>query len=145
MGTLHHANIRITDPVASLGFYRALGLEHTGTLSLGPGYTLLYLTDQRGLAIELVLNETTDPAYDRSPGSGHLGFEVDDIDTVLARLADLGVEPEAPPTHPGGRTDLNPIVFVRDPDGVRVELLQAPWPIPGDSLPQELAHLETTP
>jgi hypothetical protein len=25
--------------------------------------------------------------------------------------------------HPGGRTDLNPIVFVRDRDGVRIELL----------------------
>lgn len=145
MGRLHHANIRVTDPAASLRFYRALGLEHTGTCSLGPGYTLLYLTDHDGLAIELVVNETTDPAYDRSPGSGHLGLEMDDLGTALGRLAALGVEPEAAPAHPAGRTDLNPVVFVRDPDGVRVELLQTPWPIPADPLPVELAHLDAAP
>ena len=50
MGRLHHANIRITDPAASLRFYQALGLEYAGTLSMGPGYTLLYLADGRGLA-----------------------------------------------------------------------------------------------
>jgi lactoylglutathione lyase len=145
MGRLHHANIRVTDPAASLRFYGALGLKHTGTCALGPGYTLLYLTDKEGLAIELVVNETTDPAYDRSPGSGHLGLEIDDLGAALGQLASLGVEPEAAPAHPAGRTDLNPVVFVRDPDGVRIELLQTPWPIPSDALPAELAYLETAP
>jgi lactoylglutathione lyase len=136
---VHHANIRITDIDRSLAFYRALGLEAVGALALGPGYVLHYLGARGSGAgqavLELVVNETADPAYDRSPGSGHLGLEVDDIGTALTALAALGVEPEAAPAKPGGRGDLRPVVFVRDPDGVRVELLQAPWPVPRDELP----------
>ncbi|KAA1397117.1 VOC family protein [Aeromicrobium ginsengisoli] len=135
---LHHVNIRITDLDRSLAFYAALGLTHEGTLVLGPGYTLVYVGDARGGVLELVLNETDDPDYDRYPGAGHLGFEVDDIHASLTALARLGVTPEAAPTHPGGRTDLNEIVFVRDPDGVRVELLQADWPLPQDPSPAGL-------
>lgn len=142
MTRIHHANIRTADPAKSVSFYRTLGLEHTGTLSMGPGYTLLYMTDGDGLALELVANDTTDPAYDRSPGSGHLAFEVDDLDATLAALRDAhGTEPEAEPMHPGGRTDLNKIAFVRDPDGVRLELLQTAWPIPSDPLPADLHTL----
>ncbi|WP_426321675.1 VOC family protein [Microbacterium sp. E-13] len=140
MPVVHHANIRIRDARASVGFYRALGFEHVGTLALGPGYTLLFLGDPAGGAvIELVVNDTTDPAYDRSSGSGHLGVEVEDIDASLTALSALGVVPEAPPASPAGRADLRPIAFVRDPDGTRVELLQRPWPLPSDPLPADLA------
>jgi lactoylglutathione lyase len=136
---VHHANIRIADLDRSLAFYRALGLDAVGALSLGPGYVLHYLgtpgSGPGSAVLELVVNETTDPSYDRSPGSGHLGLEVDDIGRALAALAGLGIEPEAPPAIPGGRAELNPVVFVRDPDGVRVELLQSPWPVPRDELP----------
>ncbi|WP_382306841.1 VOC family protein [Herbiconiux sp. UC225_62] len=139
MTRFHHSNLRISDAAASLAFYRAIGLDHVGTLSLGPGYTLLFVGQSDGTAVlELVLNDTTDPAYDRSPGSGHIGVEVDDIDATLSALAELGVTPEAPPAHPGGRTDLERIAFVRDPDGVRVELLQAHWPVPQDALPADV-------
>jgi lactoylglutathione lyase len=139
MTRFHHANIRIVDAAASLAFYRAIGLDHVGTLSLGPGYTLLFVGQPDGTAVlELVLNDTTDPAYDRSPGSGHIGIEVDDIEATLRALAELGVTPEAAPAHPGGRTDLGRIAFVRDPDGVRVELLQAEWPVPQDALPADV-------
>jgi lactoylglutathione lyase len=138
MSGVHHVNIRIRDVKKSAAFYRALGLEHVGTLALAPGYTLLFLGDPAGGAvIELVLNDTTDPAYDRSAGSGHLGIEVDDIDASLAALAALGVTPEAAPARPAGREDLGPIAFVRDPDGTRVELLQRPWPVPSDALPSD--------
>ena len=136
---VHHANVRIADLDRSLAFYRALGLEQVGALGLGPGYVLHYLgapgSSPEQAVLELVVNETTDPSYDRSPGSGHLGLEVDDVEAALAALASLGVQPEAPPSQPGGRSDLHPVAFVRDPDGVRVELLQAPWPVPQDALP----------
>lgn len=136
MATVHHANVRIRDVHKSVAFYRALGLEHVGTLALAPGYTLVYVGDPAGGAvIELVLNDTTDPAYDRSSGSGHLGIEVEDIDATLEALALLGVTPEAAPARPAGRHDLGPIAFVRDPDGMRVELLQHPWAVPSDPLP----------
>ncbi len=139
MARVHHANIRIRDAVASLAFYEAIGLHHVGTLALGPGYTLLFLGDADGGAVlELVVNDAADENYDRSPGAGHLGIEVDDVDAALARLSALGVTPEGAPVRPAGRADLNPVAFVRDPDGVRVELLQAPWPVPSDQVPEGL-------
>jgi lactoylglutathione lyase len=137
---LHHTNIRVADPERSLAFYRAIGLRHVGTAALAPGYTLLYMAGDAGgePTIELVANDTDDPAYDRSPGANHIGIEVEDLDRVLAELAAIGVEPEGPPSHPAGRTDLNPVAFVRDPDGVRVELLLAPWKTPRDEVPAPL-------
>jgi lactoylglutathione lyase len=137
MTRLHHANIRITDLDRSLTFYRALGLDVVGNLSLGPSYHLVFLgPDGPGSAsLELVLNQTDDPAYDRSPGSGHIGLEVTDLGAFLEALARIGVEPEMAPFLPGGRGDLRPVTFVRDPDGVRVEPLQAPWSLPQDELP----------
>ena len=56
----------------------------------------------------------------------------------LAALEELGITAEADPAHPAGRTDVNPIAFVRDPDGTRVELLQRPWPVPSDAVPDDL-------
>jgi len=139
---LHHANIRILDAKRSITFYRAIGLQHVGTAALAPGYTLLYLASAHGdePTIELVVNDTDDPDYDRSSGAGHVGLEVEDLDQVLSALAALGVEPEGPPSHPAGRTDLNPVAFVRDPDGVRVELVQAPWRVPHDEVPDVLVE-----
>ena len=141
MARLHHANIRVADPARSVAFYRAVGLQHTGTAALAPGYTLLYMASAPGdePTVELVVNDTDDPGYDRNPGAGHIGIEVDDVHDVLTTLAALGVEPEGPPTHPAGRMDLNPVAFVRDPDGVRVELLQAPWTVPADEVPTSLS------
>ncbi|WP_166459427.1 VOC family protein [Amycolatopsis pithecellobii] len=142
MTRLHHTNIRILNAKRSLAFYRAIGLQHVGTAALGPGYTLLYLAGAPGdePTIELVVNDTDDPEYDRSPGAGHVGLEVEDLDQVLTALAALGVEPEGPPSHPAGRADLNPVAFVRDPDGVRVELLQATWRVPRDEVPGVLVE-----
>lgn len=147
MARLHHANIRITDAQRSLDFYRALGLRHVGTAALAPGYTLLFVGGKAdgSPTLELVVNDTDDPAYDRSPGAGHVGIEVEDVEQTLATLAELGVEPEGPPSHPAGRTDLNPVAFVRDPDGVRVELLQSPWRIPTDEVPHELSEAVSAP
>ena len=141
MSRVHHATIRITDPARSLEFYGAIGLELVGSLTMGPGYTLLYLAGNGGGALELVVNDTDDPSYDRSPGSGHIGLEVPDLVATLAALEEGGYRPEASPASPAGRGDLNPIAFVRDPDGTRVELLQASWAIPQDPLPADLRHL----
>ena len=44
-----------------------------------------------------------------------MAVTVDDIDAVLAGLAELGVAPEKPPYHPGDREDLPLIAFVPTP------------------------------
>jgi lactoylglutathione lyase len=63
-------------------------------------------------------------------GAGHLAFLVDDIDAMTARLAALGATPLSEPNditagiNKGGKA-----VYLHDPDGATLELLQpAPRP-----------------
>ena len=67
-----------------------------------------------------------------------MAITVDDLDATLAALRELGVEPERPPYHPGGREDLPLICFVADPDGYRVELIGGgAFPTPQDREDEE--------
>ena len=76
----------------------------------------------------------TPEPYDLGTGYNHLAITVDDIDQALADLSAIGVEPEKPPYHPGGREDLPLIAFVADPDGYRIELIDGgAFPMPQDA------------
>jgi lactoylglutathione lyase len=134
---IHHTNISVSDPVASLTFYRRLGLELAGCLRLDPRY-LLYLgvPGQESPTLELMINPDAAP-HERSPGSGHIALSVDDLDAVLAHLAEAGTKPERPPFHPGDRPDLR-VCFVVDPDGIRVELIDGPFATPQDPVPESI-------
>ncbi len=58
-------------------------------------------------------------------GNGHIAFNVDELDPLYERLTKAGVKSVSPPVTPtigpnkGGRA-----VYVIDPDGFRVELIQ---------------------
>ena len=58
-------------------------------------------------------------------GNGHIAFYVDDLDTLYGELTAAGVKSVSPPVTPsigpnkGGRA-----VYMIDPDGFRVELIQ---------------------
>jgi lactoylglutathione lyase len=135
---LAHANVQVSDPVASLAFYGALGLKLVGCLRLDP-VVLLYVAapdDPDGPTIELAVNPELSS---RTPGSGHLALAVGDLDAVVAGLAEKGIVPEREPFHPGGRDDLR-VCFVVDPDGVRVELIEGIFPMPSDPVPDELVQ-----
>jgi lactoylglutathione lyase len=64
--------------------------------------------------------------------AGHLAFLVDDIETMLATLAALGATPLSAPSeitegiNKGGKA-----VYLHDPDGVMLELLQPAGPAAG--------------
>jgi lactoylglutathione lyase len=109
---LVHTCVRVRDIDASVRFYEALGFERRGKLDFGQAYNV-YL----GL-----------------PGDGdHIALTVDDLDGLLARLAQDGIEPEKPPYAPGGREEVGRICFVADPDGYRVELIDGgSFPTPRD-------------
>ncbi|HKC30035.1 MAG TPA: VOC family protein [Jatrophihabitans sp.] len=68
--------------------------------------------------------EQIDPQNNRI-AAGHLAFEVDDMDATVARLRELGARFVSDPVqitagiNKGGRT-----VYLYDPDGVTLELLQ---------------------
>jgi catechol 2,3-dioxygenase-like lactoylglutathione lyase family enzyme len=59
-------------------------------------------------------------------GNGHIAFHVDELDPLYERLTKAGVKSVSPPVTPtigpnkGGRA-----VYLIDPDGFRVELIQA--------------------
>jgi catechol 2,3-dioxygenase-like lactoylglutathione lyase family enzyme len=132
---IHHANIQVSDPQASLTFYRKLGLELLGSLRLDP--VVLYYVGKPGesAVFELAANPGLES---RQPGSGHLALWVDDLDGLLEELAESDIAPERPPFRPGDRADLR-VCFVTDPDGVRVELIDGAFAVPQDDPPDGVA------
>lgn len=129
-----HTMIRVRDLEESLHFYRdLLGLVEVrrddypaGRFSLiflaAPGNLALVASDKtakRREAPTLELTWNWDPEdYGSARNFGHLAFEVDDIYAACARLMAGGVTIARPPRD--GR-----MAFVRSPDLVSVELLQA--------------------
>jgi lactoylglutathione lyase len=136
---VHHMNIRVADPEATIGFYEALGFAVTGYMN-NPGVSTVYLAlPNDPVGIELSVQDNPDPSWDRQPGSGHLALSVEDLDAELERLGQLGIEPEGPPFHPGDRPNVY-VCFLRDPNQVRIELVDGPFPPPNDPLPWKLPY-----
>jgi lactoylglutathione lyase len=128
---LVHTNVRVRDIDASLGFYEALGFERRGRLELQGARNIYLGLPGDGDSLELRVNDGRTEPYDLGDGYGHVALAVGDLDATLARLAAAGIEPEGPPYHPGGRTEIR-ICFVTDPDGYRIELIDGAFPTPQD-------------
>ncbi len=121
-----HSMIRISDPEATVGFFKLLGLEEVRRRDSEAGrFTLIFLAapGQKDVAeVELTYNwppEDGSPAEEYTGGRnfGHLAYAVDDIYATCARLAEAGVTINRPPRD-------GHMAFVRTPDGISVELLQ---------------------
>ncbi|MCU0758954.1 MAG: VOC family protein [Steroidobacteraceae bacterium] len=116
-----HTMVRVTDVEASLRFYRdALGLELLSRRDFPQGrYTLVFLAAPGDHAAQVELTHNWDPeTYTGGRNFGHLAYQVDDIYAACQRLRDHGVTINRPPRD--GR-----MAFVRSPDGISIELLQA--------------------
>jgi lactoylglutathione lyase len=121
-----HAMVRVTDIERSLAFYRdALGLEVLSRKDNEAGrYTLVFLCapGDNAAQIELTYNwpdaNGKSEAYTGGRNFGHVAYAVDDIYATCRRLMDHGVTISRPPRD--GR-----MAFVRSPDGISIELLQA--------------------
>lgn len=122
---LLHTMIRILDEERSLAFYRALGFEERGRKRVGGDTATVIFLGLPGDAdrLELTLNDGRTEAYEVGTGYGHIALSIPDLDAELERLAGFGILPEKPPyqSRPGGSR----ICFVRDPDGYRIEMIQA--------------------
>ncbi|MCC6735542.1 MAG: VOC family protein [Bauldia sp.] len=124
-----HTMVRISDIAASLQFYcDLLGLREVRRTENDAGrYTLIFLAAPGDDAAQVELTWNWDPEeYRGGRNFGHLAYAVDDIYATCARLAAGGVTIARPPRD--GR-----MAFVRSPDGISVELLQAG----GSKPPQE--------
>ena len=116
-----HTMVRVSDVEASLRFYRdALGLEVISRREFPQGrYTLIFLAAPGDSEAQVELTWNWDPeAYIGGRNFGHLAYAVDDIYASCRRLMEHGVTINRPPRD--GR-----MAFVRSPDGISIELLQA--------------------
>jgi lactoylglutathione lyase len=139
----HHAGFTVRSIARSLEFYRELlGLElvfqwnpqapyirelvgyptvnlHGAILRVPGSDMFLELLEYQGIPAA-----TVDMA-NGNIGNGHIAFNVDELDPLYERLTRAGVKSVSPPVTPtigpnkGGRA-----VYLIDPDGFRVELIQ---------------------
>ncbi len=121
-----HTMVRVTDLEASIRFYSdALGLEVLNIREVPQGrFTLAFLAAPGDSQAQVELTFNWDPeTYTGGRNFGHLAYAVDDIYAACQRLMDHGVTINRPPRD--GR-----MAFVRSPDNISVELLQAGQPLP---------------
>ena len=123
--SLIHTCYRILDIDRSVKFYEALGFEEMRRAPIRDEAVNVFLglpEDGSEPRLELTHNFGVTEPYEIGTGYGHIAITTDDLDGMLGRLAEQGIEPERPPytIRAGG----NRLCFVRDPDGYRIEILE---------------------
>ena len=152
---LHHFSIACADADRSIAFYRDLfGMKLIADREVERGGFVQDVTGVRGARVRIAhlqghglnfeLLEYREPRGDlrarefNHAGSAHLCFTSDDIDETCATLAAIGVtvrsKEGAPVTVVGGPNDGGKGLYIEDPDGNGVEILQLarPWPQEGE-------------
>ncbi len=138
-----HVGFQVSHLDRSIRYYRdIIGLELVDRLTRDEPY-LGQVTGYAGVVLDIALlveptsrtllelirypdglGSPIDPAT-ANPGTGHLCIVVDDVDAIHARAIAAGYGAVNPPVTPtsgmwtGGRS-----VYLLDPDGIRVELVQ---------------------
>jgi catechol 2,3-dioxygenase-like lactoylglutathione lyase family enzyme len=122
--TADHTNWRVKDLEASFGFYQdILGLEPFGVEEYRRGerpIVSLRVTE------DFILHLIPDPEFEPVPTGGydHLALVVEDSqpDELVEYLRSRGVEVEKQFESIIGARGEGPALYVRDPDGYRIEL-----------------------
>ena len=117
---LAHTMIRVRDLERSLAFYTGfIGLKEVRRADMGDEATLVFLTDDKG-AYHLELTWNKDGRdYDLGDQFGHLAFFGDDLEGVIEEVERRGWWYRR--SKPTSRSRY---IFVKDPDGYDVEILQ---------------------
>ncbi|MGH1423516.1 MAG: VOC family protein [Pseudooceanicola sp.] len=124
-----HTMVRVKDLERSMAFFELLGLKETRRVDSEQGrFSLIFMAapGQGDCPVELTYNwDGDDGLPSDSRHFGHLAYAVDNIYDMCAHLQANGVTINRPPRD--GR-----MAFVRSPDNISIELLQA-----GDRLPPQ--------
>jgi len=124
-----HTMVRVKDLEESQKFYGLLGLKETRRMDNEKGrFTLIFMAPegQEDCPVELTYNwDGDDGLPSDSRHFGHLAYRVDNIYDTCQHLMDNGVTINRPPRD-------GHMAFVRSPDNISIELLQA-----GDALPPQ--------
>ena len=121
-----HTMVRVADLDESLDFYcGSLGLVELNRKEVPGGrFTLVFLAAPGDESAQVELTWNWDPEeYTGGRNFGHLAYRVEDIYATCQSMMDRGVTINRPPRD-------GHMAFVRSPDGISIELLQA-----GESLP----------
>ncbi len=116
-----HTMVRVSDLESSLRFYcEALGLKEVSRKEFPQGrFTLVFLAAPGDESAQIELTYNWDPeSYTGGRNFGHVAYRVDDIYATCRRLMEHGITINRPPRD-------GHMAFVRSPDGISVELLQA--------------------
>jgi lactoylglutathione lyase len=114
-----HSMLRVSDPEATIAFFKLLGLEERRRMENPEGkFTLIFMgvPGDEGGEVELTYN-WDESGYSGGRNFGHLAYRVDDIYATCQRLTEAGVTINRPPRD-------GHMAFVKSPDGISVELLQ---------------------
>ena len=102
----------------ALGFRKAFSFQHPDT---GAPW-IEYLSVSPGQFVELFYGSTEEhPWTEDLIGFNHLCFQVDDINDSVQRIRDAGYPIDSEPKQ---GVDRNWQAWVRDPNGIRIELMQ---------------------
>jgi lactoylglutathione lyase len=123
-----HTMVRVTDVDKSIAFYKELGLNEVRRIDNEKGrYTLYFLAAPGDEDAQVELTFNWDPeVYGEGRNFGHLAYRVDDIYALCDKLQKAGIVINRPPRD-------GHMAFIRSPDNISVELIQAGDPLP----PQE--------
>ena len=123
MHRLEHANLSVTDADALTDFIRTAfpafdvrggGQDHAGRPWRHVGDAEFYI------ALQTVPDSEVRQPYGNTPGMNHLGWEVDDLDALRARMEAAGYMPNlSDDSHPARRR-----LYFYDPDGNDWEFVQ---------------------
>jgi lactoylglutathione lyase len=117
-----HTMVRVQDLDKSMAFYELLGLKEIRRINNEEArFTLVFMAPpgQEEAPVELTHNWDGDEGLPSdSRHFGHLAYEVEDIYAMCEKLRDAGVTINRPPRD-------GHMAFVRSPDNVSIELLQA--------------------
>ncbi len=122
---LHYAGIRVRDFDRSLDFYTGiLGMKVVGKGTMPHGGKYIHLKSPRGTQ-RLELNwyprgSRFYTPYRKGEELDHLAFVVDDVRKAYQELVRKGAGVAVRPSEAHGTE-----VYVKDPDGIWLELLQA--------------------
>lgn len=113
-----HSMLRVSDPEATVAFFKLLGLDERRRKDVPQGrFTLIFLGAGEDIAEVELTHNWDETGYDGGRNFGHLAFRVDNIYATCATLQGAGVTINRPPRD-------GHMAFVRSPDGISVELLQ---------------------
>lgn len=128
--SLHHVAVTVSDLERSIGFYEQLGFRQALSWKASDGsISIVHLQDSGGQFLELVhYREHVLPSAPPAVGNDldvvavkHLAVRVDDVAAAHAEITDLDLGEMTELQQ--GRTRMD-LFFVRDPDGLWVEILQ---------------------